>query len=367
MSQSANSRLERTLQPLSTQIVGSYSKPSWLIHKDRAFRFGEEPWRPEASVLDEARRDAARLAIYDQERAGLDVVTDGEAQRAAYDRYFYARLGGVEVAHLRRSCAEERGSGPKGDERESELAWIRNNLPRIVAPLTWPGPLSLDELKLLKRNASKPVKATVVGPLTSYDKMSDGFYNDPRSAVLALARVINQELRALDGAGADIIQLDEPRFHSNAPFAFEHGQEALDVVTEGVAAPIVVHVCYGYAYYRGEKRPSDSYAQVLAFLASHDRVAGLSIEYEQPGHGPDLLEACGDKHVLLGLLNLGTDQVETPDHIETRIREALEVVPAERLHPCADCGMWHLSRDVAFGKIVALAEAARRTRQRLSR
>lgn len=157
------------LFPLSTQIVGSYAKPNWLLRKDRTFRLGDEPWRPEPDVRNEAREDAARLAIHEQERAGLDIITDGEAQRAAYDRYFYARLGGVDATHL----AVRAPSNALPDDvrliREdcaAEYAWVRSNVPRIVGELTWPGPLSVAELKFAKHYATKPIKATVVGPVT---------------------------------------------------------------------------------------------------------------------------------------------------------------------------------------------------------
>lgn len=361
---------EKVLFPLSTQIVGSYSKPNWLLRKDRTFRFGDEPWRPEPDVRKEAREDAARLAIYEQERAGLDVVTDGEAQRAAYDRYFYTRLGGIDTRHL-----TVKGNGSSSfdefrqirEDRATELVWARSNVPRIVAPLSWPGPLSVSELQFLKQHATKPVKATVVGPVTAYHKLHDDFYGDPRQAILALARVINQELRALDQEGVDLLQLDEPVLHTNAALALRFGEEALEVVTEGLHAPIAVHVCYGYAYHATSKRPSEMYADILSLLASSDRVAAISLEYEQPGHGPEILRSCGDKHVLLGLLNLGTETVETVDHIADRIEAALEVVPIEQLHPSSDCGMWHLPRDVAFGKIRALATAARRIRDPIVR
>src|SRR5262249_48913486 len=167
--------------------------------------------------LAEAQQDAARLAIYDQERAGLDVITDGEAQRAAYDRYFYARLGGVELPNRRQPQDRDDADASKA----MELARIEEDLPRIVGPLTWPGPVSLAELRFLKQHTKKPVKATVIGPLTAYDKMADAYYSSPREGMLALAGVINAELRSLAAEGADLLQLDEPRFHLKAGLALE--------------------------------------------------------------------------------------------------------------------------------------------------
>jgi len=348
--------IEQVLRPLTTQIVGSYSKPAWLVRRDKAFRFGDEPWRPDPEVLDEARRDAVRLAVYEQERAGLDIITDGEAQRAVYDRHFYARLGGVDLPDLPPAAVTE---NPRPSKAE-EFARIEQNRPRITGPVTWSGPLSRAELQFLKRQTTKPVKATVIGPLTAYDKMADDYYRSPREGLLAVAKAINAELRSLDEEGVDLLQLDEPRFHLSAELALLHGQEVLEVVTRGVTAPIVVHVCYGYAYYTGAKEPRDAYADALSLLASSNSVAAISLEYEQPGHQPELLRACGEKHVLLGLLNLGTEQVESPEHIARRIADALCVVPPERLHPCSDCGMWHLPREIAYAKICALVAGTRR-------
>lgn len=356
------------LAALTTQIVGSYAKPNWLLRKALSFRFDSEPWRPDPEVLDEAREDAARLAIYDQERAGLDVITDGEAQRAAYDRYFYARLGGVDAADLAVRAPKEQFADALRrvrEDRAEDLVWGRSHLPRIVGPVTWPGPLSLRELQFLKRHATKPVKATVVGPVTSYGKMADEHYGDPEQGIMALAAVINQELRSLDAEGAALLQIDEPILHTSAPVGLRFGTAALTAATEGIRAPVIVHVCYGYAYYSVEKQRSAAYADVLEMLASHDRIAGISLEYEQPGHGPELLQACGDKHVLLGLLNLASEAVETVEHIGRRIDEALTVLKPERLHPSSDCGMWHLPRDVAFGKISALVNGTNVIRRRL--
>ena len=355
-----------TLHPLSTQIVGSYAKPKWLLRHERMAALDDSAWRPDPDVVQEAREDAVRLAIYDQERAGLDVLTDGEAQRAAYDRHFFARLDGVTVADpvqvervARNTPFQKRRT--EGIEEHEELFRTR---PRIVGPVAWPGPLCVDELRFARRLTDRPIKATVVGPLTAIDRLIDEYYGDPEAAAMAIAAALNRELRALQDAGADLLQVDEPMFHFKADEAARFGVAAVNRMTEGITVPVILHMCYGYAFVAESKTVNPQYGDVLALAATCD-IAGISVEYEQPGHEPDVLRRCGDKHVLLGLLNLGTHDVEAPAHIAARLREALKVVPAERLHPCSDCGMWFLPREVAFGKIKALVagtEMIRRAR-----
>ncbi|MDQ0469346.1 hypothetical protein [Labrys wisconsinensis] len=355
------------LAPLTTQIVGSYSKPEWLFDRTRRSSVDGSAWRVLPPHLDEARRDAARLALYDLERAGLDLVTDGEAQRPAYDHYFYGRLAGVDVdtlGVLPRHSEIDHVSQTRAD-RAQDGDWQHSRVPRIVGEIRWPGPLSVDEVVFAKRHARRPLKATVVGPLTSYTKLVDDFYRDEEAAIMALAEALNAEMRALEAAGADVLQIDEPAFHSRFSLAKQLGPAAIERVTRGLAVPVAVHVCYGYAYYRTAKRPSESYADVLELIAGCDRVDAISLEYEQPGHQPDILRHCGAKHVVLGLLNLGSEAVETPEHVAERLGAAVDVVPPERLHPASDCGMWHLPRDVAFGKVSALVEGTDIVRRRL--
>ena len=353
-----------TLGPLTTQIVGSYTKPKWLLRHERMAAFDDSAWRPDPEVVQAAREDAVRLAIYDQERAGLDVLTDGEVQRTAYDRHFFARLDGVSLEDPIRvrnvapevSFRKRRTEGLEGHDR---LFGLR---PRIVAPIGWPGPLCVDELRFARHQTDRPLKATVVGPLTSAERLMDEHYGDPEAVALAVAAALNRELLALQQAGADLLQIDEPMFHFRVEAAARYGVDAINRMTEGVTVPVIVHICYGYAYASESKTADPDYGKVLA-LAAACNIAGISVEYEQPGHEPDVLRHCGDKHVLLGLLNLGTQEVETPDHIAARIRAALDVVPAERLHPSSDCGMWFLPREVAFAKIRALAIGTKAVRQ----
>jgi 5-methyltetrahydropteroyltriglutamate--homocysteine methyltransferase len=171
-------------------------------------------------------------------------------------------------------------------------------------------------------------------------------------------------MRALQAAGVDLLQVDEPAWHFGLETARRVGREAISRMVEGISIPVIAHVCYGYAIVFKEKSPSQEYPEVLELLAASP-IAGISLEYEQPGHDPSILKHCGDKHVVLGLLDLSKSEVETPEHIAERITAALAVVPPERLHPSSDCGLWHLPRERAYAKIAALAEGTRMVKQKL--
>lgn len=352
------------LRPLTTQLVGSYSKPDWLIchhnvttpYRDSTF------WRPESSVLEHAKDDASRLAIYDQERAGLDVITDGEQRRQRYDSYFFC-FHGVDIEMLGRWSMEDRHMEFIDVEESCRGRLNEALIPRVIGEVGWPGPLVLRDLQFLREHTQQPIKMTVIGPLTAACRMANEYYENEKALGLALAKAINQELRILDEEGVDLIQLDEPDFHFRPDQAKEWGTQVLDVVFDGINASKVVHCCYGYAT-MGEKKVDSFYGDILEKIAQSiaDQV---SIEYEQPGHTPDLLEKVKDKTVILGVLNLGSRQIETVDHIVYRIYQALEVIPPDRLHLAPDCGMWFLPRDIAFNKIRNMCLAAKKIRAEL--
>ena len=343
-------------RPLTTQIVGSYRKPHWLARHQRMRALDASWWRPEEGVLQEAKEDAVRLAIYEQERAGLDLLTDGEAQRPSYDRYFLSGLSNIDTANLEQSQA---GGNIEGSHRDTAHNREYNELsalkPVVTGDIAWSHPVSVEELQFLKANTEKPVKTALVGPVTLSAQLVDSFYGDAEALVMALAGALNNELRALEAAGADVIQIDEPGAHFNMDLVRAVGNRSIARMVEGVAVPVIVHVCYGYALVYTEKSPSPTYPELLEIYADAP-VAAISIEYEQPNHGPEVLRHCGDKHVVLGLLDLGNEAVETPEHIAQRLDDAMTVVPPERLHPASDCGMWYLPHDVAFGKIRALVQ-----------
>ena len=342
------------LHSLTTQIVGSYVKPRWLARHERLRVLDGSFWRPEPAVLAEAREDAARLAIYEQERAGLDLIGDGEAQRAAYDRHFFQGLTGIDTENCESAAFRSEVSTVTRDERAvAEYAATSELKPRIVSEVRWERPVVLDELRFLKRHARRPGKINVVGPFSLYAQTVDRYYGDETAAVLAFAAALNGELRAIAREGVDVIQIDDPMMHFRFSLARKCGKAALARMVEGVDVPVVVHVCYGYAYINREKTASAAYAELLELL-SDCPISGISIEYAQPRHSPELLRHCGGKHVVLGLLDLGRGTPETPDEIAARLREALRIVEPRRLHPSSDCGMWYLERELAFRKICAL-------------
>lgn len=342
--------------PLTSQIVGSYAKPQWLARHQRMRAMDDSWWRPDPEVRQEAREDAALLALYQQERAGLRMVTDGEAQRAAYDRHFVRMLSGVDTDDLERvsrthSAVTTVVRDAKAYEEFDEVGELP---PVVTADVAWTKPAAVGELRFLKGHACRPVKSTVIGPVSLACQLANRHYADEGDLILALAKAINKELHALAAAGADVLQLDEPVFHTRLPLARQFGPAAIAQAVSGVPVPVQVHICYGYAFLNRCKWPSPIYAEALELLAACP-IQGISLEYAQPRHEPAILRHCGDKHVIIGLLNLGIHEVETPEHIAGRLRGALDVVPPERLHPASDCGMWFLPRDVAFGKVCALA------------
>lgn len=352
------------MQPLSTQIVGSYTKPNWLARHGREHEFDGSWWRPEPEVLDEAREDAALLSIYEQERAGLDVVTDGEASRVHYDRHFLAALGGVDVEQR---ASKTFYSEAKTSEARPDLGELWKSFqisPTITGPLQWVKSAAVEELRFLKQHATHKVKTSIVGPMTLYDRLIDAHYASPEEGILALAGVLNQELKAIEAEGVDLIQIAEPAIHFKLARAKELAPAAMARMVEGIRTPLIVHVCYGYAMYSTRKSANPSYGDVVKLIADMP-VSDMSIEYEQPGHEPAILAQSGDKHVHLGLLDLGTHEIETPEHIASRLRGALEYVPAERLHASSDCGMWFLPRHVARAKIRALVAGTNIVRREL--
>jgi|TARA_B100001964_G_scaffold219014_1_gene260718 5-methyltetrahydropteroyltriglutamate--homocysteine methyltransferase len=351
------------LRPLTTQLVGSYTKPDWLIcHHNVTTPYGDETfWRPESDVLEQAKDDASRLAIFDQERAGLDIITDGEQRRHRYDSYFF-RFNGVDNAKLGRWSMKERYMNfidmDEGFQERVHEAWV----PRVVGEIGWPGPMTLSDLQFLRSHTDCSIKMTVIGPLTAACRMVNEHYQNEEALGLALAKAINQELRILDHEGVDLIQLDEPDFHFRPDQAIKWGARALDVAFQDISTTKAVHCCYGYATVGG-KRADPIYGGVLETIAQ-SRADQISIEYEQPRHTAEILEKLEHKVIILGVLNLGSKEIESVEHITHRIYEALEVVSLDRLHLAPDCGMWFVPRDIAFGKIRNMVLAAGHVRAR---
>ena len=353
---------------LATELVGSYAKPSWLVDHAKPTAIDQsEWWRVPPERLREAQDDAVLLAIADQERAGLDYVTDGEQRRQSFSGYFM-RLGGIDLEHW----SDRYGEGqPRTNDvsdyiSRRDVSRLRSGMmrlgPTVTGPITWQGPLSVGDLEFLRRHTSRRTKVTVIGPATLAVRVADQHYGDMGKLMRALADALNQEIRALEAAGADLIQIDDPEIHFNQSRVGDWATEALSRAVAGVTARTAVHICYGYAHYSVSKRVNPAYAEAMELIAASD-VDEISIEYEQPGHEPEVLEHAGEKAVILGLLDLSPEApVERAEHIIERARAALEVVPPQRLRLAPDCGMWFLPRDTAQRKIAALATAARALR-----
>jgi 5-methyltetrahydropteroyltriglutamate--homocysteine methyltransferase len=299
-----------------------------------------ELWRVPEPWLEEAQDDATRLAVADQERAGVDVVTDGEMRRESYSNRFATALDGVELDPP--GTALDRTGNP-------------NPVPRVVGPIRRRGPVEVRDVELLRSLTSRRIKITVPGPFTMAQQAQDDHYGDPRPLALAYAEAVNEELRDLKAAGADVVQIDEPYLQARPEAAREHALEAIDRALAGIEGETVLHTCFGYAHVVHDK-PSG-----YPFLAELNECAAthVSLEAAQPGLDPEVLRALPDKTIVLGVLDLGAEEVETPETVAERLRRALAVVPPERLVAAPDCGMKYLPRERAFRKLEAMVAGAR--------
>jgi 5-methyltetrahydropteroyltriglutamate--homocysteine methyltransferase len=331
---------------LRTAVVGSYPQPGWLIDCDR---LGDrlpprvrarELWRVPDELLEEAQDDATRLAVADMERAGVDVITDGEMRRESYSNRFATALDGLDLDN----------PGVALDRTGHE-----NVVPRVVGPVRRREPVEVRDVELLRSLTDRTIKITVPGPFTMTQQAQNDHYADDRSLALAYAEAVNEELRDLKAAGADIVQIDEPYLQSRPEAAREYAVEAIDRALEGIDGETVLHTCFGYAYVVKDK-PSG-----YPFLAemNHCAATTISLEAAQPDVGPAVLRELPDKTVMWGVLDLGSEKVETPEEVAARLRRALEHLPPERLIAAPDCGMKYLPRERAFRKLQAMVEGAR--------
>jgi 5-methyltetrahydropteroyltriglutamate--homocysteine methyltransferase len=328
-----------------TTVVGSYPQPDWLIDRER---LGDrlpprvralELWRVQEPWLEQAQDDATRLAVQDLVEAGIDVVTDGEMRRESYSNRFATALDGVDLD--RPGVALDR----TGHE---------NPVPRVVGPIRRTRPVEVRDVEFLRSLTDRRIKITVPGPFTMTQQAQNDHYPDARSLALAYADAVNEELRDLKAAGADVVQIDEPYLQARPEAAREYALEAIDRALDGIEGDTVLHTCFGYAHIVHD-RPSG-----YPFLAELDacRATHLSLEAAQPDLDPVLLRALPSKSILLGVLDLGSPEVEAPEAVAERLRRALEVVPPERLVAAPDCGMKYLPRDRARAKLEALVAGA---------
>jgi 5-methyltetrahydropteroyltriglutamate--homocysteine methyltransferase len=335
-----------------TSLVGSYPQPDWLIDRGRlAGRFpprvrARELWRVDPAYLAQAQDDATLLAIRDQERAGLDILTDGEARRESYSNRFATALDGVDIDNP--GTALDRSGHP-------------NPVPRVTGPVKRRHPVEVDDVKFLHANTARnphAIKITVPGPFTMSQQAQDDYYGNAESLALGYAEAVAEEVADLFAAGADIVQLDEPYLQARPEPAKQYGVKVINRALEGAAGTTAVHLCFGYAAIIHERPAGYSFLPELAAC----RCDQVSIETAQSGLDTSVLATLEGKTVILGVLDLNDMTVESPETVQARAERALPYVPAERLVLAPDCGMKYLPRDVAYGKLAALTEAARRLR-----
>jgi 5-methyltetrahydropteroyltriglutamate--homocysteine methyltransferase len=338
---------------IPTTVVGSYPQPDWLLDRDN-LRSRLPPrvrvrelWRIPEPFLEQAQDDATIVAIRDMERAGIDIISDGEIRRESYSNRFATALEGLDLD--RPGTAIDRTGHP-------------NPVPRVVGPIRRRRPVEVRDLEFLRRNTDHRIKITVPGPFTVTQQAQNDYYPDDRALALDVAAAINEEIKDLLAAGADVVQIDEPYLQARPEKARAYGVEVINRALEGVQGTTALHMCFGYAAVVHD-RPGQ-----YAFLPELNEcvVQQVSIEAAQPNLDLSVLEALPSKTILLGVLNLGDMRVEIPEEIAARIREALHYVEPERLIAAPDCGMKYLPRDIAFAKLQALAQGAAIVRRELS-
>jgi len=338
---------------LQTTIAGSLPKPAWLATPNVLW----SPWLLEGRALDEGRRDAVALAIRDQEDAGIDVVTDGEQARRHFVWGFVEAIEGIDFSRMVTI-------GIRADRYRAEV-------PTVVAPVRRRGPIHADEVRHARALTSRPLKWTLPGPMTVVDTIHDAHYKSRARLGMELARLLNEEARELEALGVDVIQLDEPAFNVYMDEVRHWGIAALDRAVEGLTCRTAVHICYGYGIKAnvdwkktlgGEWR---QYERTFPLLAG-SRIGGVSLECANSRVPIELIGLLGDKDVLVGAIDVATDQVETPEQVAAVIRAAMAHVPASRILPCTNCGMVPLSREVARAKLRALGAGAALVRRELA-
>ena len=338
---------------LPTTVVGSYPQPDWLVNREMLSksvpRVRTNIWRVPEQWLEQAQDDATILAIRDLERAGIDIVTDGEIRRESYSNRFATALEGIDLAkpgHVKARSGH------------------RTPVPRVVGPIRRKGPVEVRDMKFLRANTERTAKITLPGPFTMSRQAINEYYEDADEMVMDYAVAVNAEAKDLVKAGADIIQLDEPWLRNDPAAAKRIAVKAIDRALQGIGVPTIVHLCFGYAaLVPGETKPVGySFLPELADSTAEQ----ISIEAAQPKLDLGVLKDLAPKKILLGVLDLGDTKVETPRKVAERIRRGLKHVPAERLIPAPDCGMKYLPREVAFCKLKALADGACIVRQELS-
>ncbi|WP_315832247.1 5-methyltetrahydropteroyltriglutamate--homocysteine methyltransferase [Bradyrhizobium prioriisuperbiae] len=343
--------MAETLIP--TTVVGSYPQPDWLV--DRAMLKAhivprtrlKAVWRVPETYLEQAQDDATRLAIGDMERAGIDIITDGEIRRESYSNRFATALDGIDIDN-------------PGTVKTTH--GVDTPVPRVVGRIRRNAPVEVRDMEFLRRNTDRRVKITLPGPFTMARQAQNDFYRDFDEMVMDFAAALNEEAHDLQKAGADVIQLDDPWLRTDPAAAKRIAIKAIDRALEGLTVTTAVHLCFGYAAVVNTKPTGYSFLPELADCTAQQ----ISIEAAQPKLDLGILSDLSAKAIILGVIDLADAKVETADEVAVRLRAALKHVAAERLIAAPDCGMKYLPRDVAFGKLAALSDGAKIVRGELS-
>ena len=342
-----------TLPVLPTTVVGSYPQPDWLV--DRALLSRGVPrvqqqaiWRIPEPLLEQAQDDATIVAIREIERAGIDIVSDGEIRRESYSNRFATALDGVDIAQPALIT----------DRYGNQTA-----VPRVVGRVRRTRPVELRDMQFLRRHTDHPAKITLPGPFTMTQQARNEFYRDVESLAMDFAAAVNAEARELEAAGADLIQLDEPWLRNDPEGAKRYAVPAINRALEVLRVPTALHLCFGYAAVVKHQKPTGySFLPQLAATTAQQ----ISIEAAQPRLDLGVLSDLAGKTIILGVIDLGDPAIETVDQVAERIRAGLARVPAERLVAAPDCGMKYLPRETAFGKLRALVDGARAVRAQIA-
>ena len=329
-----------------TTLVGSYPQPDWLIDRKKlAGRFpprvrARELWRIPEPYLEEAQNDATVLAIKAQEEAGLDIITDGETRRESYSNRFATALEGVDIDNP--GTALDRSGHP-------------NPVPRIVGKVRRKRQVEVSDLKFLRQHTTRMVKITVPGPFTMLQQAQNDFYKSEEEAAMDYAAAVNEEIKDLFAAGADIVQIDEPYMQARPEKARQYGLKALNRALDGVKGATAVHICFGYAAIIHARPSGYSFLPEFAGCSCQQ----VSIETAQSNLDCAVLEKLRGKKIMVGVIDLEDMTIETPQKVAERARRALPFVPKENVILAPDCGMKYLPREVAWGKMKALVEGAK--------
>jgi 5-methyltetrahydropteroyltriglutamate--homocysteine methyltransferase len=336
---------------LATTIAGSLPKPAWLAEPEKLWA----PWKLEGRALEEGKRDAVRLALLMQEKAGIDIVTDGEQTRRHFVNGYMETLGGIDFKNLKTVRIRNRYDA---------------NVPRVVGEVTRPAPVHSDDVRFLRSATERKIKFTLPGPMTMVDTLFDEHYGSRERLAMAFAAILNQEARELEALGVDTIQFDEPAFNVYFDEVRDWGVAALERARQGLKCKTAVHICYGYGieanivWKKTLGNEWRQYEQTFPLLAKSS-IDQVSLECANSHVPIELTALLQGKDVLVGAIDVANTRVESPEDVAKVIRSALRFVPKERLFPCTNCGMVPLHRDVAAGKLAALGAGAALVRREL--